>query len=654
MRGRGRTDRALTYARHEKLAIIRAWNNDWLAVKQRPPLFSLPLAALLARASTAILVCATAALLAGCGAERDSAAAAASADARAQALAAAGQGGQRGGGEPIDLPASEAEARRFLSFASFGPNEAQLQDLMRVGYSAWIDAQFTLPATSHRAYWDAQAALLAQTSPGDDPGTNGVLEAWWLQALNGPDQLRLRVAYALSQIFVLSAVDGEVTAQARALAAWQDMLALEVFGNYRSLLENVARHPLMGRYLTHLRNEKANPATGRVPDENFAREVMQLFSIGLVLLNPDGSPVLRDGQPVETYGPDDVTQLARVFTGWSFDCPAFPSNLCFTSGFGSNGAADPDREFKPMRGYPQFHSPEPKTFLGVTIPAQNPADPQASLQLALDTLAAHPNVGPFIGRQLIQRLVMSNPSPAYVAAVSAVWADNGQGVRGDLKAVVKTILLHPEARSPLATPQAGKLREPVLRLAAFLRAFPHTSLSGRWQIGDTDLPGEQLGQTPLRSPSVFNFYRPGYAAPLSQSAAAGMVAPELQLLNETTVAGYVNYLGDGLIRGFGAEVLAEVEGNLVFLPDLQRDWSPELALAATPEALVDHVLARLVYGDPGRGRFRSEVLQAVQATPLPALQPGGANQGAVDQALRQRVRIALLLTLAAPEFGVQP
>ncbi len=587
-----------------------------------------------------------AALVAGCGAERGDGTAVAEGTARP--LAAGGSTA------PADLPASVAEARRFLSFASFGPNEEQLAELMSLGYSAWIDRQFALPATSHRAYWDAQAALIAQTNPGDDPGTNGVLEAWWLQALNGPDQLRLRVAYALSQIFVLSAVDGEVTAQARALAAWLDMLASEGLGNYRSLLESVARHPLMGRYLTHLRNEKANPATGRVPDENFAREVMQLFSIGLVQLNPDGSPVLRDGQPVETYGPSDVTQLARVFTGWSFDCPAFPSNLCFTSGFASNGAADPDREFKPMRGYPQFHSAEPKTFLGVTIPAQAPADPPASLQVALDTLAAHPNVGPFIGRQLIQRLVMSNPSPAYVAAISAVWADNGQGVRGDLKAVVKAILLHPEARQPRPTPQAGKLREPVLRLTAFLRAFPHASLSGGWQIGDTDLPGEQLGQTPLRSPSVFNFYRPGYVAPLSQSAAAGMVAPELQILNETTVAGYVNYLGDGLIRGFGTEVAAVVDGNPVFLPDLQRDWSPELALADNPSQLVDHVLARLVYALPGRSALRSELLLAVQATPVPALLPDGSNADAVDQARRQRVRIALLLTLAAPEFLVQP
>ena len=591
-------------------------------------------------------------LLAACSDEREARQTSA-ADGRASALAAAA-GGQGERGDVVDIPASLAEARRFLSFATFGPDEAQLNALMRRGYSAWIDEQFALPATSHRAYWDAQAALVAQTNPGEDPGTNGVLEAWWLQALNGPDQLRLRVAYALSQIFVLSAVDGEVTAQARALAAWQDMLASEGLGNYRSLLENVARHPLMGRYLTHLQNQKANPATGRVPDENFAREVMQLFSIGLVQLNPDGSAVQVDGQAVETYGPADVTQLARVFTGWSFACPGHPSNLCFTSGFTATGASDPEREFKPMLGYPQFHSPETKAFLGVSIAAQNPADPQASLQVALDTLAAHSNVGPFIGRQLIQRLVMSNPSPAYVSAVSAVWADNGAGVRGDLKAVVKAILLHPEARNPRPTPQAGKLREPVLRLAAFLRAFPHTSVSGRWQIGDTDLPGEQLGQTPLRSPSVFNFYRPGYAAPLSQSAAAGMVAPELQLLNESTVAGYVNYMGDGLIRGFGTDVDAMVDGGPVSLPDLQRDWTPEMALADQPVQLVEHVFARLLYEAPARSSFRSEVQQAVQATPIPALQPDGSNQAQVDEARRKRVQIALLLTLSAPEFLVQP
>ena len=586
----------------------------------------------------ALAVVATAGLLLACSdGPQDRSAGPAGADGRARALAVSGPA--------ADVPASPAEARRFLSFASFGANDAAVEELTALGYSAWIDKQFARPPTSHRAIWEGIDAAIRLQDPQDSAGTNGVLDAFWTQALNSPDQLRLRVAYALSQIFVVSAVDAEVTNQPRALAAWLDMLGTDGLTTYRQLLEAVARHPLMGRYLTHLRNRKADLATGRVPDENFGREVMQLFSIGVVRLNPDGSPLLVDGQPAETYGPSDVTQISRVFTGWSFACPAFPSNSCFNDGAGSSGASDPDREFKPMLGYPQFHSPEAKEFLGVGIPAQNPANPGLSLQVALDTLAAHPNVGPFIGRQLIQRLVMSNPSPAYIADISAVWADNGAGVRGDMKAVVKAILLHPEARRPRPTPKAGKLREPVLRLAAFLRAFPHTSISGRWQIGDTDLPADQLGQTPLRAPSVFNFYRPGYVAPGSQSAAAGMVAPELQLLNESTVAGFANFMVDGLIRGFGTEVPSAREDPPVLKPDLQRDWSAEVALADRPAALAAHVFERAARRRPrprlrhrGAGRDRIHAHTRAPARqrqrrggalcpPQPRLDSGAADAG---------------------------
>jgi uncharacterized protein (DUF1800 family) len=293
-------------------------------------------------------------LLCACNDVPQEAPAAAASEGRARALAAPGY--------VADAPASAAEARRFLSFASFGADDASMSDLQQLGYSAWIDRQLALPATSHRAIWEAIDAEIRQQDPDDGAGTNGVLDAFWTQALTSPDQLRLRVAYALSQIFVVSAVDAEVTNQPRALAAWLDMLGSEGLGTYRQLLEAVARHPLMGRYLTHLRNRPADPATGRVPDENFGREVMQLFSIGVVRLNADGSPWLVDGQPVETYTPADVTNISRVFTGWSFACPEFPSTSCFSSGSTAAGASDPDREFKPMRGYPQFKAPSRKTF----------------------------------------------------------------------------------------------------------------------------------------------------------------------------------------------------------------------------------------------------------------------------------------------------
>ena len=529
---------------------------------------------------------------------------------------------------------------RFLTQATFGPTEADIARLTDIGYAAWIDEQFARPASAHRLHWESRDAALR--AAGSRSGTDQVTEAFWKNALTGEDQLRQRVAFAWSQIFVISMEDGAVGNNPRAAAAWMDLLATEGLGDYRTLLESVSRHPMMGVYLSHLRNQKANAATGRVPDENYAREVMQLFSIGLVALEEDGSVRTAGGQPVETYGPDDVSGLARVFTGWSWSCPSWPDNGCFSRGV-VDGASDPDRTFKPMLGYPQYHSTEEKSFLGVTVPAQSVGDPSASLAAALDRLAAHPNVGPFIGRQLIQRLVTSNPSPAYVRDVSRVWANNGSGQRGDLRAVVKAILMHPEARQMSDT--SGKLREPVLRLAAFLRAFGHTSDSGAFRVGNTDNPATALGQTPLRAPSVFNYWRPGYTAPGTQSAAAGLVAPELQVVHETSVAGYVNYMRDAVSRGVGA-TNGTIGGVVLNRRDLQADWSAELALAAEPAALVDHVAARLLY-TALPAALRDEIVGAVGSIAL------SGSASAIETARRNRVNTALLLVLASPEFQVQ-
>ncbi len=547
---------------------------------------------------------------------------------------------------PADIPATVEEGRRFLAMASFGASDDGIARLMKVGVGKWIDEQWQVPTASHRAYWEARDAAIKALDPNSGAGTNEVLESFWKQALTGQDQLRQRVAYALSQIFVLSAQDSDVANQPRALADWLDMLNTTGNTQYRPLLEAVSRHPLMGRYLTHLRNQKADAANGRVPDENYGREVIQLFSIGVLKLNPDGTPMLVGGVPVETYGPADVSGMARVFTGFSFACPAYPANACFYGG-SSGGVSDPDREFKPMRGYPNFHEKGEKKFLGVTIAPQATADPDASLNVALDTLAAHPNVGPFISKQLIQRLVTSNPSPAYVAAVSAVWANNGAGVRGDIKAVVRAILTHPELRS--SSSRDGKLREPVLRLSAYLRAFPHLSDTGGFKVGNTDNPGTQLGQTPLRAPSVFNFYRPGYVAPGSQSAAAGLVSPELQLLNESSVAGWVNYMRDNLTSGVGS-YNGTINGTVYNRRDLQRNWLVEMDWAKKPTGLVYLLAERLLYGQPAEV-LKNDVIAAVGAITVPTATP--TNQTAVNNALRDRVKVAMLLLLASPEFLVQ-
>jgi uncharacterized protein (DUF1800 family) len=528
-----------------------------------------------------------------------------------------------------DKPASRNEAARFLAQATFGPVDADIDRLMSLGYSAWIDEQFATPRSgTHQAFFET-------LNNGND---KEVVAAFWKNALTGQDQLRLRMAYALSQVFVISLEDGDVDNYDRAVAAWLDMLNAHSFGNYRDLLQSVSVNPMMGMYLTHIANQKADTITGRVPDENYAREVMQLFSIGLVELNPDGSPRTGSSGVLETYTPADVSELAKVFTGWSWACPVASDKGCFLRGKSNNGNREyADRDLRPMVVYPDYHSVEAKSFLGTTIPAGTSA--ADSLRIALDRLAAHPNVGPFIGRQLIQRFTTSNPSPAYVGAVASAFNNNGRGVRGDFKAVLKAVLTHPEAR--VVGDTSGKVREPVLRLSAFLRAFPHRSVSGNFDIDVTNNPGTALGQAPLHSPSVFNFYRPGYVAPGTQSAARKLVAPELQILNETSVAGYVNYMRDSISAGVGRSAGSSLGGR-----DLQGDYSAELALAADAPALVDRVITRLTYGALGAAR-RTEIINAVGSIAIPA---GSSSQ--INAAKRQRVNTAVLLTVAAPEFVV--
>jgi uncharacterized protein (DUF1800 family) len=487
-------------------------------------------------------------------------------------LSACGTGDQASEAETSSEPPTQQASAKFLTQASFGPTESSTARVQALGYSAWIDEQLAKPQVSHRAAWDTADTAVKVATPTGTAGQDGLINSFWKQALSGEGQLRLRVAYALSQIFVISMQDSTIGDNPRTVAAFLDMLAGKGLGNFRELIEAVALDPGMGSYLSHLRNQKADPRTGRVPDENFAREVMQLFTIGLVKLELDGTPTLSGGKTIDNYTQADIAGLAKVFTGFSWACPDAPDNGCFFSGT-ANGNSDPDRRIKPMVAYPQFHSKEEKRFLGTTIAPQATADPKASLKTALDTLFNHPNVGPFIGKQLIQRLVTSNPSPAYVAAVARAFNNNGAGVRGDMKAVVKAVLLHPEARSTGAN--EGKVREPVLRLSATLRAFGATSDTGSFRVGNTDSAATQLGQTPMRAPSVFNFYRPGYVPPGTATAAAGLAAPELQLAQETAAAGYVNFMRDNISLGVGA-TNATVNGAALNRRDVRLNFSAEL------------------------------------------------------------------------------
>jgi uncharacterized protein (DUF1800 family) len=540
---------------------------------------------------------------------------------------------------PAPTPQRDAAAR-FLTQASFGPTDASVQRVVDLGYEAWIDEQFALPATSHLATWDALDAALKAANPSAWPGQDGLTNSFWRAAVTADDQLRQRVALALSEIMVVSMQDTVVGNDPRSVASYLDVLATRGSGRYRDLLEGVALHPAMGRYLSMLGNRKADTRTGRVPDENFAREVMQLFSIGLYQLNTDGSLKLEAGAPVDTYGPADIMGMARVFTGWSWACPVAPtvaSATCFATGatkVGTTSSSDADRGVKPMINYPGMHAPEEKRFLGVVIPANT--DGPASLRIALDTLAAHPNVGPFIGRQLIQRLVTSNPSPAYIRDVAQAF--NGSG--GNLKAMVKAILLHPEARNPARG--AGKVREPLLRITAYLRAFNATSDSGQFKIGNTDDPTTRLGQGPLRAPSVFNFFRPGYAPPGVQLDGVQMLAPELQITHEATAAGYVNYVRNGVSFGLGPNGGAPLNRL-----DVQPDYRAEMALADRPAVLVEQINTKLMHGTMP-ATLKTEIANAIATINI-----AGANPASVENGKRVRVNAAVFLTLVSPEFLVQ-
>ena len=398
----------------------------------------------------------------------------------------------------------------------------------------------------------------------------------------------------------------------------------------------------MGIYLSHKGNRKEDLGTGRVPDENFAREVMQLFSIGLHELNPDGSVKLTNGQPVETYNSNDVKGLAKVFTGFSWNWPSAQSALVWWKCFWRTSECnDNSQDVSSMSGYTQEHSTSVKQFLGVTVDAQSSANPQLSLRTALDKLANHPNTAPFISKQLIQRLVTSNPSASYVSDITQVFKASG----GHIGQVVKAILLHAEARHPSDSDATGKLREPVLRLAHLMRALPHSSdtylaqaAASRlpyYPISETDDPGGSLGQTPMRAPSVFNFFRPGYLPAQTQLGNQGLVSPEMQITTETTVVGYANFVASILNDGFGKW------NSGTGLNDIRFDLSAFEALAGQPQQLVTTVGKRLL-GTEVPTEVANPAITAISAMP---------NTTARDK--RRRAQAAVLLIAVSPSFIVQ-
>lgn len=530
-----------------------------------------------------------------------------------------------GGGQAVGDAVSAEDASRFLTQATFGPTQADIDSLVSSGLSAWMQNEFAKPQES------ILQGVLVEEAAGADIGDDELSEAFWTRAILSDDQLRQRVGYALSQIFVASYSDPGLEDRPFAMANYMDIMSAGAFGNLRQTLENVTYSPAMSIYLTYLQNQKADAEREVVPDENYAREVMQLFTIGLVELQPNGEPVLdANGSEIETYDNLDVTELAKVFTGLSWGARdrffGRPENT--------------ESEFSPLEMYDEEHSPEEKNFLGVSIPANTGGN--ESIAIALDTLFNHQNTPPFLSKQLIQRLVTSNPTPAYVGRVADAFRSGtymlpngesvGDGVRGDMRAVIAAILLDPEARDPAMSADTafGKIREPVLRFTHWARAFRvrETGLEDVGRARDTTAPN-RLNQQAYRSPSVFNFYRPGFVAPGSESAAAGLVAPELQITTASSVVGYANFIED-----FIFEDVSDVS--------FQPNYAPELALVNNAPALIDHLDLLLTYGTLSP-ETRARAIAAVESVE-------GNNRFPRDET---RIHTAILFIMTSPDYLVQ-
>lgn len=545
------------------------------------------------------------------------------------------------------VPASDEDAARFLLQSQFHASDAAISAVRSQGYAAWLASQVAAPAALGGFDWmtgqgysslDATTAYYNTTYPGD--------YMVWNQLIASPDGVRKRATLALSEFFVLSLSGLNLAWRSQAAAAWWDLLANNAFGNYRTLLEGVTLSPAMGNYLGVRGNLKADPATNRAPDENFGREVMQLFSIGLAQLNLDGSEKKdASGNRIDTYGPSDVSNLASVFTGWNLDTTQGTNTVV-----AGNFTVPPVNTVRaPMTLNAANHSTVAATFLGATVPANTGG--VAALKIALDTLFNHPNVGPFFGKQMIQRLVTSNPSPEYVARVAKAFNDNGSGARGDLAAVFAAVLLDDEARGPAGFTGAGqngfgKLREPMVRFVQWARTFGVTSAKGTWKIGDLSNPATQLGQSPLRPGSVFNFFRPSYVPPSTSLSASRTPAPEFQLVNESSVGGYLNYL-QGVIRSgifVNAPDLPNSASNASNGFDIVATYTAELALAPDAAALVKRLSLLLSAGQLSPAN-QMLIVNALNATPVTAASP--------DSVKRDRVGAAVLMVMASSDYLIQ-
>ena len=561
--------------------------------------------------------------------------------------------------ETAASPPSAKAAARFLIQAAFGPDQdaaddadqvpENVEELMGMGFAAWIDEQLTRPVGTLQPMVQWQKAQPASAEIYNDKKQN----AWWGRAMGLPklrpdaaatqlpDPLRQRVGFALSQIFVISDRMEDLAVDPEGMAHYYDMLLGHAFGNYEDLLRDVSLHPCMGNYLSHLGNRKADPIAKTFPDENYAREIMQLFSIGLWMLDPDGTrQVDGSGNPVPTYDNTRITEFARVFTGLAF------------GGTNVNFGLYPRDFTTPMKGWDAEHDLAPKTLLSGSTTPQRVASSgntgtatMADVNAAVANLANHPNVGPFIGRLLIQRLVTSNPSPAYVARVSEAF---DAAPRGNLGRTVKAILLDPEARDPAMTgdPAFGKLREPFLKAVNVARAFNASAPNGWYYL---DAFALDHVEEPMKAPSVFNFYLPSYSPP-GPLAEAGLSAPEFQIVNASSGVTAPNYFWGHLTGGlhrWGAAADRNVTLNL------DQEWLLNVPVAAvsdpypsTPALDPDPLIRRLDMVLTG-GTLTPRSFQIIREA-LNSIGPGSQWDWP-----ESRLKLAIHLIVSSPEFAVQ-
>jgi len=544
----------------------------------------------------------------------------------------------------IGLDSKLLEASRFLAQSSLGFERYHIDEVLDLSIEGWIDQQISLPQTkilprTHEIY---QIRLDSMAAYGTQPGK---LEfrprwrifnyAWWDQMMRNEDLLRHRVAVALTEIFVISR-KGDLQNFGDCFASYYDMLSSHAFGNFKELLTDVSLHPCMGKYLSHLNNPKADPSNNIHPDENYAREIMQLFSIGLYELNQDGSLKVVNGEYVPTYGQEDIREFAKVFTGLgiakNIKNPYGHKDIYFGKSLWTSNVT------VPMIMYDEMHEQGEKSLLrGQVVPAGQSG--MEDIEDAIDNLFNHPNVGPFIAFRIIQRLVKSNPSPEYIARVAAVFNDNGKGQRGDLGAMIKAILLDSEARdcSARSDDLNSRLKEPRLRYTQFVRMADKSNT-------DDYLWNENLGfaknikQDLFDSPSVFNFYLPDYS-PNGEIADSDLFAPEYFIHNTITSPSYVNEVYNW--TSASGNLMHSGEGEWMNNTEVFWDITELKKLAKDPETFINELDLMLTHGSLSTF-VRAEIKKALTQIP----------QSSEYDYLEERVRLGTYLFLISPDYAI--